>query len=72
MMQWVMCMVNSIGSRVKKHRWFWFRQLSEDYAMECSHLVHTFLDSKWEHKPELEDPHWVIQLALLTDLSSLI
>ncbi|KAL7378399.1 hypothetical protein ABVT39_012955 [Epinephelus coioides] len=29
----------------------------------------TFLDSKGKHQPELKDPHWIIQLALLTDIT---
>lgn len=32
--------------------------------------IRTFLDSKGKHEPELEEPHWIIQLALLTDITS--
>ncbi len=31
--------------------------------------INTFLDSKGKHQPELKDPHWIIQLALLTDIT---
>ena len=31
--------------------------------------VCTFLDSKRKHQPKLKDPHWIIQLVLLTDFT---
>ena len=31
--------------------------------------INSFLDSKGKHQPELKDPHWIIQLALLTDIT---
>ena len=73
---------SNIVSRALNHRQF--RQLIEDYDSEYSDLVMhsedgclsllpevcTFLDSKGKHQPELKEPHWIIQLVLLTDITS--
>ena len=31
--------------------------------------INSFLDSKGKHQTELKDPHWIIQLVLLTDIT---
>lgn len=32
--------------------------------------IRTFLECKGKHEPELKEPHWILQLAFLTDITS--
>ena len=49
-------------------RWLFHEKVLERF-LSLLPKINTFLNSKGKHQPELKNPHWIIQLALLTDIT---